>query len=182
MELVELRKIPREELEEILEKHKKWLNNEDGGERSNLRYCDLSHYDLRNKDMRYCDLHGSRLVDIDMRGTDLRGSNMRYCDIRGGILVGADMRYCDLSGCNLDACNIDFSCLPLWPKALNAQFDNEQILMILYHAVRTGIQSKNVSDELKEELYKIAYLANKSHRVEECGEIEIPEKMKGENK
>jgi len=35
------------ELNEILAKHKKWLNGEEGGERANLRSADLSSADLR---------------------------------------------------------------------------------------------------------------------------------------
>lgn len=39
------------ELKEILKKHKKWLNDEEGGERANLSYADLSGADLRNADL-----------------------------------------------------------------------------------------------------------------------------------
>ena len=33
-------------LQEVLEKHQKWLNDEEGGERADLRYADLSCADL----------------------------------------------------------------------------------------------------------------------------------------
>ena len=105
------------ELKEILEKHKKWLNDEDGGERANLRYADL----------------------------------------RGADLLGADL---------------DYSCLPLWCGSFHAHFDDRQIIQILYHAVKAGTESPNVSDELKGVLWGLADTANKFHRVEECGKIE----------
>ena len=37
----------KEQLKEILAKHKAWLNNEDGGERADLSSADLSSADLR---------------------------------------------------------------------------------------------------------------------------------------
>ena len=44
------------ELNEILAKHKKWLNGEEGGERANLSYADLRSADLRSADLSYADL------------------------------------------------------------------------------------------------------------------------------
>ena len=41
------------ELNEILAKHKKWLNGEEGGERANLSYANLRNADLRNADLRF---------------------------------------------------------------------------------------------------------------------------------
>ena len=56
-----MRTFTKEQLKEILAKHKAWLNNEDGGERANLssadlRYADLSSADLSSADLRYADL------------------------------------------------------------------------------------------------------------------------------
>ena len=49
-----------DKLKEILENHKKWLNN-DGGESANLRYANLHG----------ANLHGADLYDADLRGADL---------------------------------------------------------------------------------------------------------------
>lgn len=46
----------QEKLNEILEKHKKWLNDEEGGERADLRNADLSYASLRDADLSYADL------------------------------------------------------------------------------------------------------------------------------
>ena len=55
-------------LQEILDKHKKWLNEEEGGERADLSYADLS----------YADLIGADLRRADLRGADLRGADLDY--------------------------------------------------------------------------------------------------------
>ena len=49
------------DLKTILEKHRLWLNNEDGGKMADLRGADLSGADLR----------GANLSGANLRGTDL---------------------------------------------------------------------------------------------------------------
>ena len=45
-----------DQLKEVKYKHLKWLNNEEGGERANLRSADLRYADLRSADLRSADL------------------------------------------------------------------------------------------------------------------------------
>ena len=54
------------DLKQILELHKKWLNNEDGGKRADL-------------------------WDADLRGANLSGADLRGADLRGADLSGADL-------------------------------------------------------------------------------------------
>ena len=56
----------REKINEILAKHKKWLNNEEGGERADLSYADLSYADLSYADLRDAELRGAELRDADL--------------------------------------------------------------------------------------------------------------------
>lgn len=56
------------ELQEILDKHMKWLKGEDGGERANLRGADLRGADLSSADLRGADLRGANLYGADLRG------------------------------------------------------------------------------------------------------------------
>ena len=146
------RKITQEELNEILEKHKKWLNNEPGGE--------------------YADFSGSDLSGRKLGCRDLRNSNLSDCDLRDSDLSGCDLRGSDLRNSNLCGCNLDFACLPLWCGSLLAHFDDRHIAQIIYHAVKAGLASPNLSDEVKAELRKMAPLANRFHRAKECGVIE----------
>ena len=50
----------KENLDEILENHVKWLNG-DGGKRADLRDVDLRDVDLRDVDLRDADLSGANL-------------------------------------------------------------------------------------------------------------------------
>ena len=59
-----------DELKIVLEKHAKWLKNEDGGEQANLREADLRGANLRGADIDYacwplwC---GSKTVKVDAK-------------------------------------------------------------------------------------------------------------------
>lgn len=146
-----------EQLKEILEAHKKWLNGKEGGKKADLRDADLRDAGLRNANLCGADLCGADLCDADLCYADLR-----YADLHNADLCGADLRGADL----------DFSCLPLWCGSLAANFDDRQIIQLIYHAVKAGLSSKNTSNEVKEELSKLKALANKFHRVNECGIID----------
>lgn len=65
------------DLKTILEKHKMWLNGEDGGERANMRGADMSGANMRGADMRGADMKGADLRGADLRGADLRRANLR---------------------------------------------------------------------------------------------------------
>jgi len=64
-----------DELRVVLEKHKKWLNNEDGGKRADLRWADLRDADLRGANLRGADIDfscwplwcGSKSVKVDAK-------------------------------------------------------------------------------------------------------------------
>ena len=76
-----------DELKIILEKHQKWLNNDDG-ERADLhgadlRGADLSGADLRYADIRDADLRRAELSDADLSGADLRDADLRRADLSG---------------------------------------------------------------------------------------------------
>ena len=151
----------RNEISEILRKHKMWIDDEEGGERANLSGANLSGANLSGANLSRADLRGA-----DLSGADLSGANLIEAELSGANLSGAN-----LSGANLRRADLDFSCLPLWCGSLNAEFDDKQIIQIVYHAVKSGINSKNTSDEVKNELSKLIGLANKFHRVQECGTI-----------
>ena len=83
-------------LKKILEKHEMWLKGEEGRERADLRYTDLSGADLTDVDLRYANL----------RGTDLRYANLRYANLSDADLRKADLRCADLRGVNLGSSDL----------------------------------------------------------------------------
>ena len=89
------------ELKNILKLHKKWLNNEEGGLKANLRGAILYRADLRGAILYRVDLRGA-----DLRGANLRGADLREANLRGAILYRADLREADLSGANLYEANL----------------------------------------------------------------------------
>ena len=104
-------------------------------------------------------------------------ANLSGADLRRADLRGADLSKANLRGADLRRADLDFSCLPLWCGSLDAYFDDRQLYQIAYHLVKSGLHSKNASDETKDELSKLIDFANKFHRVEECGEIKLEEMM-----
>ena len=80
------------DLKQILELHKKWLNNEAGGKRANLRRADLRGANLRRADLRGANLRGADLWRADLSGANLRGANLWDADLSGAYLRGANLR------------------------------------------------------------------------------------------
>ena len=192
-------------LDEILSKHRKWINDEDGGERANLEYTDLRDTDLRNADLRYADLRNAdlryanlqkaNLQKADLRNADLRNADLRYADLRNADLRYADLRYANLRNANLrnadlqeadlqnaelryanlQNADIDYSCLPLWCGSLKMHICEKIAIQLLYHLLSCVSFSRHISPGIKKILLtkELVGLANKFHRVDECGEIEI---------
>ena len=78
-------------LEKILEKHEKWLNKEEGGEKADLSYVDLSYANLKGVDLRHANLRGADLSYADLTNTNLRGADLRDVNLRHAILRFANL-------------------------------------------------------------------------------------------
>lgn len=150
-------------LKEIIEKHKKWLNNEPGGEKANL-----SRSDLRGSDLSYSNLRGSSLRCSNLSRSDLRGSSLSDSDLSDSNLSRSDLSGSDLSGSNLD-----YSAWPLWCGSLKAHVDDRIAVQLLYHTLSVVQYSPYVSEELKRTLLtrSVIEIANRFHHVGECGEL-----------
>ena len=96
----------QEELNTILDKHKKWLDGEAGGERADLSRANLS-------------------------GSTLSGANLSEATLSGADLIGADLR-----GATLIGADLDYSCWPLWCGSLNVVVDARIARQLAYHFCR----------------------------------------------
>ena len=96
----------QKELKAILDRHKKWLRNEENGERAALSRADLCEADLRMAALSRADL----------------------CE--------ADLRMADLCGANLRGADLDYSCWPLWCGSLDVKVDARIARQLAYHFCR----------------------------------------------
>ena len=118
-------KMEQTKLNEILRKHKLWLEDDEKGERANLE-------------------------DADLEGADLKYANLKYANLKGANLQDADLQRANLQGANLD-----FSCLPLWCGGLNFKIDERIAKQITYHLINLMQYSDlKVSKIFKKEVYK----------------------------
>ena len=141
------------EINQVLELHKKWINEEDGGERAHLHLADLCRADLRWADLRWADLSGTDLSGTDLSGADLREANLCRADIRGVNLQLADLRGADL----------DFSCFPLWCGGSKFKCDTKLIYQLLAHICTLDFPDDEGIKDL------IMPFAVKSHRAQDLG-------------
>ena len=69
-----------EEIKKVLDSHQKWINEEDGGERADMRGANLRGADLRGADLRRADL---RRADLDFSCFPLWCGGAKFkCDTR----------------------------------------------------------------------------------------------------
>jgi len=102
----ELRIFTMDELKEIIRKHLLWLQDDDSGERADLRYANLREADLRNANLREADLRNANLRNADLSYANLRYANLRYADLRYADLRYADLSYADLRYADLSNANL----------------------------------------------------------------------------
>lgn len=143
----------QEELQTILEKHKKWLNDVPGGERANLRGAIL----------RGANLGGAYLGDAYLEGANLEGANLRGAILERAYLEGA---------------NLDYSCWPLWCGSLrNVRIDKRIFAQLAYHICRVIVDD----DECKAAQRALYPIANQFHRADECGRLPLEGSEKHDN-
>ena len=72
-----------EQLAESRRLHRRWLRNEDGGQRADLRSAILSGADLRGADLRGAILRGTNLSGTNLSGADLTGADLSAAGLGG---------------------------------------------------------------------------------------------------
>jgi hypothetical protein len=154
--------VDKDKLQEILVKHEQWLNDDEGGERANLREANLRGADLQWANLRVADLQWANLRVANLRGANLRWANLRGADLRGADLRGADLRGADL----------DFSVWPLWCGSNGVKADNKILYQLIAHICVLDCDTP----EFKEIREFLLPYAKQSHRAVDLGLGELNER------
>ena len=106
----------KQELKAILDKHLKWLRDEDGGKRANLSRADLygadlseanlSEADLSEANLYGANLYGANLSRANLSRANLYGANLSRANLSRANLYGADLSRADLSRADLYGANL----------------------------------------------------------------------------
>ena len=83
--------ITPKELKSILDRHAKWLDDAEGGERANLSRADLWRANLSGADLSRANLSGANLWGADLSGADLSRADLSGADLWRSHLSGADL-------------------------------------------------------------------------------------------
>lgn len=98
-------KITQEELNQILEDHRRWMYGE-GGNRADLSDVDLSWMDLSGKVLRRAKLSHAKLIGTNLTDTDLTSAYLTDADLSNANLSWTTLSFSYLDGANLQGVRI----------------------------------------------------------------------------
>ena len=123
-------KTTQEKLNIILDKHKKWLNKEEGGEWADLSQKDCSGLDFSNNDLRCIYLELCNLTKANLVYCNLSNCNLQYTKLEGADLTNAILKYANLEYVDLE--NVKGLITTEEYMNKNFEFDEEQDGYIVY--------------------------------------------------
>ena len=143
----------KDELQEILEQHQLWLDD-NGGKRADLRNADL-----RNAELRGANLRSARLGGADLSFSDLSYANLRNADIHNANLYGVNLSYADLHKADLSRAIFDWVNL----NCTDLSYANLYGADLLY----ANLSGANLNGAI---LYNVKYNENTSFLALQCPE------------
>ena len=93
-------------LKELLDNHKKWLNNEEGGKQLVLTGADLSYVSLEGTNLRGADLEGANLENANLENADLENVYLENAYLRNANLYNSNLENVNLKHANLENANL----------------------------------------------------------------------------
>ena len=93
-------------IKEVLEKHRKWLFREEGGEKANLSRSDLSGANLSGANLSWANLSWANLSWANLSGANLSGANLSWANLSWANLSRSDLSGANLRGANLRGANL----------------------------------------------------------------------------
>lgn len=185
-----MRTISKDELKEILEKHRKWLYKEEGGEQADLSHADLQNADLSAAKLQNADLSYANLSYANLSGADLICANLRYTGLYGADLSYANLNYADLSHAVLQDANlqdVNFYSINLkdaertWLITVGniGSRQTETVYFVDYDNIRCGCWNNFKGGTLSEfrerinEVYPADNIATNKYRIEYLSAIDM---------
>lgn len=185
-----MRTISKDELKEILEKHRKWLYREEGGEQADLSHADLQNADLSAAKLQDADLSYANLSYANLSGADLICANLRYTGLYGADLSYANLNYADLSHAVLQDANlqdVNFYSINLkdtertWLITVGniGSRQTETVYFVDYDNIRCGCWNNFKGGTLSEfrerinEVYPADNIATNKYRIEYLSAIDM---------
>ena len=95
----------KEELQDIIKSHEKWLNCGDG-KCAVLCDVDLSNINLNHSDLRGADLSGANLIGANLSDANLSGADLYCANLSDANLSGANLNDANLCCANLSRANL----------------------------------------------------------------------------
>jgi len=113
----------------------------------------------------------TKYYSVDLRNSDLSYTNLSNSDLSNADLRYSDLSYANLSNADVSAADIDYTSIPFHCGSIDMRCDERIIRQSLYHVARYEYIGDD--DDIKELLSSPLYkkVANKFHRVEECGKL-----------
>ena len=110
-------KIGNYTLEEILERHKHWLNRDCENWESmqaDLHGVDISYANMRGVNMSYANMRGANMRGADMSGANMHGAdmcgvNMSYANMHGAVMCGVNMSYANMGGADMSGVDMCYA-------------------------------------------------------------------------
>ena len=132
----------QEELELVIDEHKKWLID-NGGERADFRGANLRGANFSDTYLRFANFKGA-----NFKGANLRNTNLADADLRGADFTDADFRGANFRGANLRGVGLDFSSgIPFYCGGTQIKGDRRLFAQMVFQLTRQDWQDLN-----KEEL------------------------------
>lgn len=173
-----LRKITKEELDEILESHHLWRKSDKvEGEKADLSYCDLSGMDLRgisfsSADLSFSDLSETLLHNCNFFNADLSFSDLSRSNCEKSFFIGTDLSEVDFSSATLLNCRFDFANL------FGTNFNKALLEKLNFRGVK-NLEAATISHEQLKLINNVPNISiPNSNNVENQASFEIEELKK----
>lgn len=93
-------------LDDIIEKHGRYLRGQKGGARAVIQYRNLSELSFKGNDLSQADFTGSMLIGADLTDSNFSGCSFFACDLRNANIKNANLSRCDLRGAYVAGANL----------------------------------------------------------------------------